>query len=123
MKSTLKEFKDFIIGGSLIDTAVALILALYVKGVIDSLVDIVLNFISGIFGTADFNSIKFFIGDSAIHVGVFLTAVVNLIIVGGVLFLVVKGYNKLRKPDDGGDPVTEISLLTEIRDTLNKQAS
>ena len=121
MKNLLKEFKDFISGGNLIDVAVAFILALYVKAVIDSFINgIVLNVISAIVGKPNFDAIGFDLGDSRILIGTFITAVVNLVIVGAVLFAVVKGYNKLRKPAEGGEPVTEISLLTEIRDSLQK---
>lgn len=120
MKNLAKEFKDFIAGGNLIDTAIAFILALYIKEVVDSFINgIVLNVLAAIVGKPDFDAIGFDLGDSRIYIGTFITAVVNLVIVGAVLFVVVKGYNKIRKQDDG-EVVTELSLLTEIRDSLKK---
>ncbi len=122
MKNTLKEFKDFISAGNLIDVAVAFIMALYIKNVIDAFINgIVLNVIAAIFGKPNFDSIGFDLGDSRILVGTFITAVVNLIIVGGAVFILVKMIAKLKKPAPG-EPAkpTEIELLTEIRDSLKK---
>lgn len=121
MKSLLKEYRDFISAGNLIETAVAFILALYVKGVIDSFINgIVLNVIAAIVGKPDFDSITFDLGKSEILVGTFITAVVNLLIVGAVLFAVVKIMAALRKEEDGTPAPTEVELLTEIRDSLKK---
>jgi len=122
MKSMLKEFKDFIASGNLVDLAVAFILALAVKDVIDSFINgIVLNIIAAIVGQPNFDAIGFDLGDSRILVGTFVTAIVNLIIVGAALFFVVKVMSKLKKAEPAVDAApTELSLLTEIRDSLKK---
>ncbi|HMS24364.1 MAG TPA: MscL family protein [Acidimicrobiia bacterium] len=122
MKNTLKEFKDFIAGGNLIDIAVAFIMALYFKDVVDSFINgIVLRFIAAIVGKPSFNDIVINLwSDKTLLVGSFITTIVNFVIVGAVMFIIVKAYNKLSKPADGGDAVTEIGLLTEIRDSLQK---
>jgi len=122
MKNTFKEFKDFVATGNLVDVAIAFIMALYIKDVIDSFVNgIVLNFVSGIVGKADFKSLHFNIGDSPILYGTFITAIVNFVIVAAVMFIIVKAMAKLKKPVEGETSVpTEVQLLTEIRDSLKK---
>jgi large conductance mechanosensitive channel len=121
MKDTLKEFKDFISSGNLVDTAIAFILALYIKEVVDSFVNgIVLNFISGAVGKADFSSMQFHIGKSPILYGTFITAIVNLVIVGAVMFAIVKAMAAFKKKEEAAAGPSEIDLLTEIRDSLNK---
>lgn len=123
MKNTLKEFKDFIAGGNLVDVAVAFIMALYIKELVDSFIQgIVLRFVAAVVGKPDFSSIVIPLwGEKDLLVGTFITALVNLIIVGAVLFTVIKAMNKMKKPVEGEPAApTEIELLTEIRDALKK---
>jgi large conductance mechanosensitive channel len=115
----LKEFKEFISKGNLVDLAVAVILGLAFKTVVDSLVaDVITPFIAAIFGQPNFSSITIGIGDSQILSGAFLNAVISFVIVALVLFLVIKAYNRAfpKKGEEVGP--TEIELLTQIRDEL-----
>lgn len=92
----LKEFKAFIMKGNLLDLAVAVILALAFATVVNSFVaDIITPIIAAIFGQPDFSSLKIDIGDGVITYGNFLNALLSLVIVGFVLFLVIKAYNRL----------------------------
>jgi large conductance mechanosensitive channel len=126
MKSFLKEFKDFIATGNLVEVAVAFILALAIKAVIDAFMNSIVNpLIGAIVGKPNldnFLTITVRKGEddqAIISIGAVLTQVISLIIVGLVLFLVLKAYNKMRKPVEATDPgPTEIELLTEIRDSL-----
>ena len=126
MKNFLKEFKDFIATGNLVEVAVAFILALAIKAVIDSFMSGIVNpLIGAIVGKPNldnFLTITVRKGEpdqAIISVGVVLTQVISLIIVGLVLFLIVKAYNKMRKPADAAPAgPTEVELLTEIRDSL-----
>lgn len=124
MKNFLKEFKDFIATGNLVELAVAFILAAAVKVVIDSFVnDIVMQIIAAIGGQPDFKGIGIDIGESRILIGNFINTVVSLLIVGFVLFLIVKAYNRFkRSPEAEAEAATsatpEVVLLTEIRDAL-----
>ncbi|MBO6518186.1 MAG: large conductance mechanosensitive channel protein MscL [Bacteroidia bacterium] len=134
----LKEFKKFIMTGNVIDLAVAVILAgavsLVVKGfVADIMMPIVGHFTGGVdFADkvvvlsdavldADGNVVK---EANAIRYGNWINAIINLITVGFVLFLIVKGYNKTKKPveEAPAKPAgpTDNELLTEIRDLLKK---
>ena len=129
MKNFLKEFKDFIATGNLVEVAVAFILALAIKAVIDSFMSGIVNpLIGAIVGKPNldnFLTITVRKGEpdqAIISVGVVLTQVISLIIVGLVLFLIVKAYNKMRKPADAAPAgPTEVELLTAIRDSLRAQ--
>ena len=117
----LKEFKEFISKGNLVDLAVAVVLGLAFKTVVDSLVaDVFTPIIAAIFGQPDFSSITIGIGDSQILIGNFLNAVISFVIVAFVLFLVIKAYNRAFPKEPTAEP-TEIELLTQIRDELRSR--
>ncbi|MEO8267429.1 MAG: MscL family protein [Ilumatobacteraceae bacterium] len=126
MKNFLKEFKDFVTTGNLIEIAVAFILAIAVKAVIDAFMDGIVNPVIGaIVGKPNLDNVLTFTvrkgtaNESTISIGVVLTQVISLIIVGLVLFMMLKAYSKMRKPIEVAPPgPNEIDLLTEIRDAL-----
>lgn len=126
----LKEFKDFITRGNLIDLAIAVVLATFFAPVVAAIVDgVILNLIAAIFGKPNFDSVarlKINDGDPAageaptyLEFGMVITALVTFVIVGFVCFLIVKAYNKLLadKEEEASGP-SEVDLLTEIRDQL-----
>ncbi len=134
----LKEFKEFIMTGNVIDLAIAVILAgavgLVVKGFVS---DIMMPIIGHFAGGVDFADMKVVLDaavvaadgtittpENAIMYGSWVNAIINLIIVGFVLFIIVKAYNKARKPKVAApapDPgPSEKDLLKEIRDALKK---
>ena len=118
----LKEFKEFISKGNLVEIAVALILALAFAGLVTSFTENLINPIIGaIFGQPNFDSLVIEMGDAELRYGAFLTTLLNFVIVAFVLFLVIKAYNRTfpRKEVPGGP--TEIELLTEIRDALRQR--
>jgi large conductance mechanosensitive channel len=129
MKNFLKEFRDFIATGDLVEIAVAFILALAIKAVIDSLMNSVVNpLIGAIVGKPNldnFLTITVRKGEpdqAVISIGAVLTQLISLIIVGLVLFLMIKAYKKMRKPAEvGPSGPTEVELLIEIRDTLRSR--
>jgi large conductance mechanosensitive channel len=117
-----KEFKDFISKGNLVELAVAVILGLAFNAVVQSLVaDVFTPLIAAIFGQPDFSAITIPIGESEILIGRFLNAVISFVIVGFVLFLVVKAYNRAFPKEEEPAGPTEIDLLTEIRDELRRR--
>ena len=118
----LKEFKEFISKGNLVEIAVGLILALAFAGLVASFTENLINPIIGaIFGQPNFDSLVIDIGDAQLRYGAFLTTLLNFLIVAFVLFLVVKAYNRMApKEEEVGGP-TDIELLTEIRDELRKR--
>lgn len=119
----LQEFKKFIMQGNLIEIAIGLILALKVAEVVDSLtVNIITPIIAAIGGEPDFSSLTFEIGDGVIRYGSFLNSIISFVIVGFVLFLIVKAYNsasdKFRRTAEPEETPEDVALLREIRDSL-----
>ena len=123
----LKEFRDFIDRGNVIDLALAVIIGGAFGAIITSLVnDIIMPLIGIIIGGVDFASLSIQVGEATILYGSFIQAIVNFLIIAFVLFLIVRGYNKLQKekeaaPPPPPEPSPEESLLTEIRDLIRDQ--
>lgn len=131
----LKEFKDFIMTGNVIDFAVAVILAGAVGLVVNGFVaDIIMPVVGHFAGGLDFAEMKIVLdeavlaadgtvssAENAIRWGAWVNTIVNLLIVGFVMFLIVKAYNKSKAPvEEAPAGPSEIDLLTEIRDSLKK---
>jgi large conductance mechanosensitive channel len=122
-KSLVQEFKAFIASGDLIMLAIAFIMALLVKAVVDSFINGVVNpVIAAIAGKPNFDEIGFDLGDARVSIGLVITAVVNLVITGLVLFAIYKWYQRSQAKRGVQIPAppgpTEAELLTEIRDIL-----
>ena len=127
-RALIREFKDFVMRGNVIDLAVAVVIATTFKPIIDTLVDgVILPFIAAIGGKPNFNSVAFDIGDGHILIGTFITAVISFVIVAAVVFFfVVKPMNvflgKVKKDATAAPlaPGEDILLLREIRDALKR---
>ncbi len=135
----LKEFRDFIMTGNVVDLAVAVILASAVGLVVTGFTnDMIMPIVGHFTGGMDFADMKYVLDpavvaadgevvepENAIMYGKWVNSLINLVIVGFVLFLIVKGYAKVRKkkeeapaPDPGP---SEKDILMEIRDELRKK--
>ena len=119
MSSLIKEFREFVNRGNLLDLAIAVILATFFAPIITAIVDgVIMNLIAALFGQPNFDSITIEIGDTSLLIGTVITATVQFLIVALVCFLIVKAYNTQRRSSDEETGPTEIDLLTEIRDEL-----
>ena len=120
MKNMLAEFKDFINKGSLIDLAIAVVLATFFAPIIAALVDgVIMNLIAAIVGQPIFDSIGLDVGDSRLLFGAVITASVQFLIVAFVCFLIIKAVNKMKKAEEEAPSgPSEVDLLIEIRDSL-----
>jgi len=121
----LKEFRDFLSRGNVIDLAVAVIIGGAFGAIIKSLVDdIIMPVIGVLLGGVDFASLSFQVGDAVVLYGNFIQAIVNFIVIALVIFLMVRSYNKLQEEQKAEEeaappePSEEVVLLTEIRDLL-----
>ena len=127
----LKEFKDFITRGNVVDLAVAVVIGAAFTGVVNSFAkDVLMQFIAAIFGTPDFAKVSVQVNSTEIYYGAFINALINFLIVAFAMFVVVKAINKLqhlRKREELEEAqkaeITEVELLTEIRDALRAQNS
>ena len=128
MREFMTEFRKFILRGNVLQIAVAFIIGLYFKDVVDKFTNgIVLAFVAAVFGKPNFDSVGFTVNGSRILVGAFLNAVINFVLVAFVLFLIIKAYEammaRLRASGEETEPLTvSEELLTEIRDLLQTRA-
>ncbi|GGW24651.1 large conductance mechanosensitive channel protein MscL [Arenibacter certesii] len=134
----LKEFKNFIMTGNVIDLAVAVLLAGAVGMVVNGFVtDIMMPVVGYFTGGVDFSDMQIVLSEaiiaadgtvtkpeSAIRYGNWVNSIINLIIVGFVLFMIVKAYNKTKTPpapkEEAPKGPTQEELLMQIRDLLKK---
>ena len=120
----LKEFRDFLLKGNILDLAVAIIIGIAFGVVIKSLVDNLITPIIGMIGGVDFSGETFMINGSVFRYGQFINDVIYFVLVAAaVFFFVLKPANaimaRMRKPEElAPDAPTETALLMEIRDLL-----
>ena len=139
----LREFRDFIARGNVLDLAVAVIIGAAFGTIATSLTgDVIMPVVGAIFGGLDFSSHFVVLGQippdyagsvtdyaalkkAGIPVlgwGQFLTVVINFLILAFIIFLLVRSANKMmRKKEEAPAGPTEVELLTEIRDELKKR--
>jgi large conductance mechanosensitive channel len=100
-ETVLREFREFIARGNLVDLAVAFILGVAFAGVVSAFTNIILSLIGAIFGASlTFDRLKASVNGTPIPYGALITALVNFLVVAFALFLVVKAYNRFRdRPD------------------------
>ena len=131
-----KEFKDFIMTGNVVEFAVAVIMATAIGGVVNGFVNnIVMPVVGHFAGGINFADMKVVLDDAvvdgtgavtspenAIMYGSWINTIVNLLIVGLVMFMIVKAYNNMKKPPADAPPAgpSDNDLLMEIRDALKK---
>jgi large conductance mechanosensitive channel len=118
----LREFRNFILKGNVLDLAVGVILAVAFGAVVVAFTEgVLMALVAAVVGKPDFNSLAVVINGTPIQYGRVLTALVNLVLVGGALFLVVKAVTRLRKPEPAPVVETDHDLLAQIRDELRRR--
>ena len=125
----LKGFKDFLLRGSVVDLAVAVVIGTAFTAVVTAFsTDIIGGLIGAIGGTPDFGDAGFTVNESKIVLGSTVTALINFVIVAAVVyFLVVVPVNRLMALRKRGEepevaaPSEDILLLQEIRDLLRQR--
>jgi len=135
-----KEFKDFITGGNVIEFAVAVIMAgaigAVVKGFVSNIIMPIIGMFAGGVSLADKKYVlteamvnaagKVTAPENAITYGAWIDTIINLIVVGLVMFIIIKAYNKTKKKEVEAAPAlpagpSQEDLLAEIRDLLAKK--
>jgi large conductance mechanosensitive channel len=134
----LEEFKKFAMRGNVVDLAVGVIIGAAFGAIVNSLVnDLIMPLIGAVTGGLDFSNYFWPLSSkvtasslvearkqgAVLAYGSFLTISLNFLIIAWVLFLCIKGINKLKTPEAPpapAGPSPEVKLLTEIRDALKK---
>jgi large conductance mechanosensitive channel len=129
MPRLLKDFRDFVMRGNVLDLAVAVIIGIAFNAVVNSLVnDVIMQLIAAIVGKPNFNALTVTVGSGIIHYGRFLTALVNFLIIAATLFVIIRVFEQLqrrrgpREVEEEPLKSDEALLLTEIRDLLRGRA-
>ena len=121
----LKEFREFIDRGNVIDLAIAVIIGGAFGAIVNSLInDIIMPLIGVLLGGVDFTSLSIEVGETVILYGNFIQAIVNFLVIAFSVFLVMRAYNNMQREEEEeappSGPSAEESLLTEIRDLLKE---
>ena len=137
----MSEFKDFALKGNVMDLAVGVIIGGAFGKIVDSAVgDVIMPIVGKIFGGLDFsNAFTPLAGQTAttlveakkagavLAYGNFITIAINFVILAWIIFLMVKGMNRLKKAEPPAPPAPpaptpeDVVLLREIRDALKKR--
>lgn len=124
----LKEFKDFIARGNVMDLAVGVIIGAAFTAIVKSLVANIINPFIGLFlGKIDFSELIFSVGNAHFKYGLFINSIINFLIIALVVFLMVKMINKLmvKKEEEivEATPTAEEAYLKEIVELLKHNDS
>lgn len=118
----IKEFKEFVMRGNVLDLAIAVIIGGAFGKIIGSLVnDILMPLIGLVMGGVDFASLNATVGEAVIAYGAFIQAIVDFLVIAFVIFMIVKAANKAKKEEPAPPPaepttkecphcITEISI-------------
>ncbi|MFN8109300.1 MAG: large conductance mechanosensitive channel protein MscL [Thermoleophilia bacterium] len=125
----LKEFRDFLLRGNLLELAVALVLGAAFGAVVNSLVkNIIMPIVGAVFGKVSFDSLTFTIHKSVFHYGTFITDVIAFVFVAAaIFFFVIKPVTAILrrsghlKEDDAPEADVHGDLLKDIKALLERQ--
>jgi large conductance mechanosensitive channel len=138
----LKQFRDFIARGNVLDLAVAVIIGAAFATITASLTDdIIMPIVGKIFGGLDFSSYFTLLGPipadyagsptdyaalkkagvPVLGWGQFITVLINFLILAFIIFLIIRSANKITHKGEEAAGPTEVDLLTQIRDELKKR--
>jgi large conductance mechanosensitive channel len=129
----MKEFKEFAVKGNMIDMAVGIVIGSAFGKIIASLVtDVIMPPIGLLLGGVDFSNLAIVLKEATeaaeavtLNYGVFISTLVDFIIIAFAIFMVIKGINSAKKkeeekPVEPPKPSEEVMLLKDIRDALKK---
>jgi len=127
----LNEFKNFLIKGNAVDMAVGFIFGAAFAGVVKSLLEnVIMPPVGLIMGDVSFDDLSYTLKEAVgeteavvISYGAFITEALNFIILGFIIFMMVRTINNMQKKEEAAPaaPAADIVLLTEIRDMMKKK--
>ena len=130
----VSEFKEFISKGNVLDLAVGVVIGAAFGKIVTALVDgIVMPIVGAALGGVSVSDWKYVmkpetvdaagakVAEVAVQYGMFIQTLIDFLIIAFVIFLVIKAYNRMRKPADVAvAPPEDVLLLREIRDSLKR---
>ncbi len=122
----VKEFKEFIAKGNVLDLAIGIIIGGAIGKIIASLVeDILMPLFGLVLGGVNFQQLKITVGSASVNYGLFIQAIIDFLIIAFCIFMFIKLLDRMKKkkveePAVPAAPSREEQLLTEIRDLLKK---
>jgi len=132
--SMMKEFKDFVVKGNVVDMAVGIVIGAAFGKIVSALVaGVLMPPIGVLLGGVNFSDLAYVVKEATgteqavvIAYGVFIQTVIDFTIIAFAIFMVIKGINSLKKKEDAATktppvPTAEEILLTEIRDLLKNK--
>jgi large conductance mechanosensitive channel len=123
MAGMLKEFRDFAVKGNVVDLAVGVIIGAAFGKIVSSLVgDIVMPVVGALIAGFDYKELYAQVGSAKIMYGLFISNVIDFVIIAWIIFLAVKAINHFRRREEpaSAPPSRAEKLLEEIRDLLKK---
>lgn len=122
MVSILKDFRQFLLKGNIVELAIAFIAGVAFTAVVTSLVnDVIMQLIAAIVGKPDFSDLSFTINDSVIRYGAFLTVVINFVLtMGAVFFFLVKPINAMTQKMKRSEGAADAPVLRECPECLEE---
>jgi large conductance mechanosensitive channel len=117
----LKEFREFLMRGNLLELATAFIMGVAFASVVGVFTEgIVGGVIGAIVGEQSWSALNFDVNDSTIALGDLIGEVVNFVLVALVLFTIIRAYNRMRRAPEAQAEPTETELLQQIVEELRK---
>ena len=129
----ISEFKEFISRGNVVDLATAVVIGAAFGKIVTAMVDgIVMPLIGFLTGGVSVTDWKYVlspatvdaagkeVAEVAIRYGAFIQTMIDFLLIALVIFLILKAYNRVRKPIDAPATPEDVLLLREIRDSLKK---
>ena len=104
----LKEFKDFVMRGNVLDLAVAVVIGGAFGKIVGSLVnDLLMPLIGLVMGQVNFSELAWTVGEATVKWGAFVQTIIDFLIIAFVIFMVIKAANKMKKPAPAAAPTTK----------------
>ncbi|MBR2696742.1 MAG: large conductance mechanosensitive channel protein MscL [Parasporobacterium sp.] len=114
MKTFMKEFKEFINRGNVMDMAVGIIIGGAFTAIVNSLVDDIINPLIGSIFKMDFTSLVANVNGAEVKYGAFIMAIINFILIAIVLFIIIKSINKMSKIGKKEEAPAEEAPTTKV---------
>ena len=104
----LKEFKDFVMRGNVIDLAIAVIIGGAFGKIVASLVgDVLMPVIGLLLGGVNFSELALTVGDAVVKYGAFIQSIIDFLVIAFVIFLFIRTMNRMQKPAPAAEPTTK----------------